>query len=437
MLKRSIYILIVLSFVAFVPQKGICQDLLTLGKALEIGLKNNFDIQIAKKNNQIAEMNNSWGNAGRYPTINFLASGGISPVYQSDDHITNYSASSSVMMDWVLFDGFRVNITKGKLQNLKSLSDGQEIVVIEVAIRKIISAWYLARITEEKAMVQKEMMELSKDRYDQAKKLVELGSSTQYELIQAQNAWLEDKGNYLNQRVSARNAKRNLCYVMGEEMNKTSWSVSGELTASDNHFVMSDLVDKMMRDNSNLKNQYISQKLKVDDVKLSKSKMFPTLSLSAGVTGKYRESDPESLMTPSGYTTTPSVSLKLSYNLFNGGNRKRAIRVAQINKEISDLKIDDMRISLSNQLGQYFDMYEVNKELLSLSQQQVKASKLNLDISKQKFRSGAINSFNFRDVQVMYLNAVTSNLNALYKLQLSYVDLVTITGGIIAEYSSK
>ncbi|QZT37788.1 TolC family protein [Halosquirtibacter xylanolyticus] len=428
----GIYLLLLSSFV------GKAQDALSLEQAIEIGLKNNFDIQIANKNRDIAGINNHWGNAGRFPTISFNASGSASPTYRSSsDDMTNYNASSSVNLEWVLFDGFRVNITKQKLQDLDNLSGGQAAVVVEDAIRKIISAWYLALIEQEKTDVQQDMMKLSKDRYDQSQRLTEIGSSTKYDLLQAQNAWLEDQGNYLSQKVNAKNARRNLYYVMGSDASKVSWQIVGDLKAKDKDFVMSDLVDKMYRDNNNLKNQYINQKLMVDEQGLAKANMFPKISFNAAVTEAYSKVDPPIPTGSQGWSTSPSVSLKLSYNLFNGGNRKRAIQIANINKDISDLKIDDMKISLSNQLSQYYDLYEVNKELLKLASEQVKASKLNLDISKQKFRSGAINSFNFRDVQVMYLNAQTAHLNALYKLQLSYVDLVTITGGVIAEYSSK
>ncbi|QZE15519.1 TolC family protein [Halosquirtibacter laminarini] len=435
MIKRNVKCLFVIVLLAISPIVGSAQEALTLEQAIEIGLKNNFDILISDKNLDIATTNNNWGNAGRYPTISFSMKGDISPMYQKDQNMTVYSANVMANVDWVLFDGFRVKITKQKLTDLESLSGGQASVVVEGVIRKIISAWYLARVEKEKEIVRKEMVTLSKDRYDQAKRLAEMGSKTKYELLQAQNAWLEDQGNYLSQKVTAKNARRNLSYVMGEDSSKSIWGVQGELSAEDKDFVMADLLDKMYHDNNNLKNQYLNQKLMVDEQGLAKSKMFPTISLNGAITESYSESSPQHPNMIPGVTTNPSVGIRLSYNIFSGGTRKRAIQVAKINKEISDLKIDDMKLSLANQLGQYYDLYDVNKSLLHLSDEQVGAAKLNLDISIQKLRSGAINSFNFRDVQVMYFNAKTAQLNAIYKLQMSYVDLVTITGGVIAAYS--
>ena len=44
------------------------QQPLTLTDAIAKALENNYSIIIAKGNQQIAELNNNWGTAGRYPT---------------------------------------------------------------------------------------------------------------------------------------------------------------------------------------------------------------------------------------------------------------------------------------------------------------------------------------------------------------------------------
>ena len=46
------------------------QQELTLDQAIEIGLRNNFQIQIAEKQIEIARNNNDWGAAGRSPEVN-------------------------------------------------------------------------------------------------------------------------------------------------------------------------------------------------------------------------------------------------------------------------------------------------------------------------------------------------------------------------------
>ena len=89
----------------------------------------------------------------------------------------------------------------------------------------------------------------------------------------------------------------------------------------------------------------------------------------------------------------------------------------------------------SNDKGFYtFTTYELGKQLLKVADESLKTAKMNLDIAEQKFESGAINSFNFRDVQVYYLNAANSKLEASYNLIDTNLELLRLTGVIITEF---
>jgi outer membrane protein len=76
----------------------------------------------------------------------------------------------------------------------------------------------------------------------------------------------------------------------------------------------------------------------------------------------------------------------------------------------------------------------VQKELLSVASENLEAAKLNLQISREKFEAGAINSFNFRDVQVLYLNSAQRELEAVYAFIDAHTSLLRMTGTIIQQY---
>jgi len=61
----------------------------------------------------------------------------------------------------------------------------------------------------------------------------------------------------------------------------------------------------------------------------------------------------------------------------------------------------------------------------------IESAELNLEISKEKYLNGSINSFNFRDVQLIYLNAAFSRLSAVYNLIDAHTELLRLTGGIL------
>ncbi len=112
-LKKSIYILLGILFLCKQVAKG--QEELTLSSALEQALENNYGLIISRADLQVAEINNNWGTAGRYPTIGFDASDNNN--YELNSSAYTNRLSAGVGLNWLLFDGFRVNFTKSRLEN--------------------------------------------------------------------------------------------------------------------------------------------------------------------------------------------------------------------------------------------------------------------------------------------------------------------------------
>ncbi len=186
----------------------------------------------------------------------------------------------------------------------------------------------------------------------------------------------------------------------------------------------------MKSNNKTLQNQYINLELAKLDIRNAKSSYYPTIT--AGLSGAYSDSEMDyGTMDNSSSAFTTGVNVGISYSIFEGGTRKRMLKVAEIDEEIKQIETKDMEQALENQLAQEFELYEVRKELLVLAEENMKAAKLNFDITEEKFQSGAINSFNYRDVQNLYLNSSLNYQSAIYNLIQSYYTLMRLTGGII------
>ena len=90
-----------------------------------------------------------------------------------------------------------------------------------------------------------------------------------------------------------------------------------------------------------------------------------------------------------------------------------------------------MEHALTNELFNLFDFHEVRRELLNVATENMEAAELNLSISEDKYRTGVINSFNYRDIQLIYLNVSFQRLRAVYNLIGSQAGLTRITGGFL------
>lgn len=403
---------------------------LSVSDAIEKALDNNYGIIISKSDIDIAAINNSWGTAGRYPTIGFNATSSNSK--EIINNTVSNRISGGIGLNWTIFNGFRVNATKDKLAKLESLAKGRSAVVVESTIQDIIMTYYNILLQKERLQVLKKVMILSKDRYDYEQTRYEIGGSGTYNVLLVKNIYLNDKASYLNQEVIVRNAVRNLNFILSEDPNMT-WNFTEEFNSDTNEYVLGDLMAKMMSSNQILQNQYANLLLKKNEIDIQRSSLYPRLSVAAGIDNSYSWIKPDAV--PKTYTEglTPYGNVSLSYDIFTGGNRKDAIDIAKINEQITQVETEEMKHSLSNQLYNEFDVYNLRKVLLNVANESLEAAEMNLQIADEKFKSGAINSFNYRDIQLSYLNSALNQLQSIYNLIYANTTLTRLTGGFLGE----
>lgn len=404
------------------------QDSLSLSSALEKALENNYGLKISRADLQVASINNNWGTAGRYPTIGFDASDNNN--YELNSSVYTNRLSAGVGLNWILFDGFSVNLTKARLETLEDLSSGQLAIQVESTIEDIILAYYSILLQKEQLKVLDTVMKLSDDRYQYELKKQSLGGSVTYDVLQAQNVYLTDKANFMNQEMLVRNSIRNLNFMMGAEPSMT-WEFTDVFEADTSAFILGDLLAKMKSDNQSLKNQYTNLLLQENQTSLQKSAYYPSLSLGAGLDYGHTWSYTGGAQSLNNETATPYGNVRLSYDIYSAGVRKRGVEIARINEEVAQVEIDQMEHALSNELFNLFDFHEVRLELLNVANENLEAAELNMSISEDKYRSGVINSFNYRDIQLIYLNVSYQRLQAVYNLITSKAALTRITGGFL------
>lgn len=428
------YKIILILLVSLLFEDLVAQNTLSLSDAITIGLKNNYDLQIVRKSEEVAGINNTWGNTGIMPNINFNINGRENYNFNDIEDYRTQTLSPDLTLNWVFFDGFSARISKKMYEELEVQSQGNTTVLVESTIQDIILAYNNSVLQKEMVDVFKELADLSEDRYNRSKDSEDLGISTTYESLQAKNSWLEDKSNYLQQKVNYENAVRTLNFTIAVA-DDMEWVFTTSLETNTPDYTIVDMEAKLMAGNQNLKNQYIYQSLLAKETSLAKSQYYPTLSLNTGISNMgmdnfYAGDTPNMNQNYS----DAYVGLSLSFNIFNGGIRKRSVQIAKINEESAAVQTTQIQHSLNNQMLQMFSNYNVQKEILELADEKMVAAKLHLDLSEAKLKNGSINSFNYRDVQYIYMNAAIAKFQAIYNLISSNTDLLRITGGIISEY---
>jgi outer membrane protein TolC len=332
-------------------------------------------------------------------------------------------------LNWTLFDGFGMFATKRQLEILEEQSEGNAAVVIENTLQGIILAYYQASLEQAKLEVLSDVIQLSRDRLNYMQVRQEMGASSTFEILQFENAIVSDSTNYLMQELALVNATRNLNLLMNEPVD-TPWEFTTELTDPDMVYVLEDLEARMMSSNQQMKNQYLNVRLIEEDVNRARSALYPVVSFQAGINQTDSKFEVGELQ-GEGTTLNYFGNFVLTFNLFNGGKARRALQNAKIQEEIGALSYAELDLRLSAELRNTFDRYRAQQRIYTMSSQNASNAERMMNIANDRFQNGVITSFDYRDVQLAYVNANTLELVNLYNLLTTHTNLVRLTGGLL------
>ncbi len=410
---------------------------LSLQNAIDSALQNNYGIIIQQINTEISEEQNSWGSTGALPSITFVGAGSEALAFNDLDQSKTTRLNSSVDLNWTIFRGFSARISKEKLNELEQLSEGNLNIIVENTLISVMNTYYQALLNMEYIRIGNELTDLSGDRYTYEEEKAKLGASGTYKLLQAKNAFLEDQSNLLSAEATYRGSIRQLNYLMGVDLDQ-EYELTEAFESGQEQFKLNVLEDRMMNNNFTLQNQYLNLKMAELDVRQAKSGYYPTLSM--GASGGYGSSetlyDTNTSLNNSMSNWNTDLSVSLTYTIYNGGVRKQGLQIARLQQGITEVQTREIEQEMKMTLRQELDFYQVRQEQLKLAKENVEAAMLNMNLSKERYENGTINSFNYRDVQQIYMNAAVQYQNAIFSVIGSFNAILRITGGIIDEFST-
>ncbi len=434
-----------LFFVLFFVGSIHAQTDLSLSEAIEIALKKNYSIRIERQNTEIAKNNNSWGQAGRYPRVtvelgqNNSLRHTANPASFLQGNVLNNDIQPAINLNWTLFGGLTVNITKERLAQLEQQAQGNTESVIQNTIQSVMLAYYRAVLEQQRLRITKQALDLSRDKYDYLKLKKELGSAVTTDVLLEKSNYLTDSSRYVNQQIVFRNAVRELGVLLVEENPNQIRNLTDTLQDMTDMYDYEELRDKMLVENIDLKTLQFSQNALHQDVQLRQAQRLPTLSMIAtsnynagrqdltGATFIDGSSGGVSIAT----SNTAVVGLTLSVPILNNGNIQRGIQNAVIQEKIGQLRIENQRQTLSQNLASALDLYRVRKQLVQIAKQNRETAQINLDLANERFKTGLINSFDYRALQNNLLTASFAEQEAVFNLNDSNITLLRLTGGIL------
>jgi len=432
-MKKSVLILLI----SILPIQA--QTIMSVEEAIEIGLKNNFDIQIARNNRQIANNNIGKGTAEFLPTLDVTGNHQYASSKQETNSPFSFGDSDTrltagqVSLGWTIFDGFKMFTSNRKFKQLAKLGDYQARNIIENTSVAILRAYFNVVQQEELLDVAKNSMEISRTRLEKEKVRQELGSASSTDFLNAQVSFNNDQSLVLNQELLVLIAKKDLNILLGREPT-TPINVNKKITVMSLTSDLDELLAMALESNSSLLIAEQNHIVAKEDIKLRQSAFYPRLSLGANYDYSDRTIKSDKFNTDvNTKSSDAAVGLTLSFNLFNGTRDKIDLQNARIEEKNSLLTRQNLENQISGLVNEKYVTFEKRIELMQLEEQNVLAAEQNLRLQQDRYQIGASTSLEFRDAQVNLLRAQSTLIAARYQARISRLEIEQLIGRLDIE----
>ncbi len=431
----SMFILLITTFIFITAVEA--QNILTPGEAVKIALQNNYSIRIARNQADITSNNYSYGKAGFFPTLDAGGTYTKSTTNTKQEFFDgrtidvngakSNNLSSSIALNWTIFDGLQMFAAFNKLNELKKAGFINFKASVDTNVQAVLSTYYNIVRQQQVLGVIKRNIVISAERVKIAREKKEVGSGSKFDLLSAQVDLNDDKSSLLRgeQDLSALKIQLNRLLGMRGEQDFSvvdtiaiDSSLSLESLKSDLKERNSDLLLAMQRKNSaNI------------DLALAKSELYPTISLNMSY--NYVKSESQAGFVKSNQNNGINYGVTASFSIFNGLDTRRKIENAKISIESSGFIYNKVEDQINADLLNTFKQYKNSLELVRLETENLKVAEENVDIALERLRLGNITPLDFREAQNKMLTTKSNLVGAEYQAKTAEVQLLRLSGRLV------
>jgi len=421
----SLFVVIILMQVLSVN----AQQKTTLKEAIEIALKNSYDIKLVENTVAIAKNNNSYGVAGALPTITATASDNktSSTIQQkfadasrntTKPGVSGNTVNGGVTASFTLFNGYRIQTTKERLAALENQSNSLLQTQIQNTTATVMQQYYnIVRQQAYLATIEKSI-EASQQRLTIVKAKQQVGVANEADFLQSNldlNALLQAKQNQL---LVIDQAKSDLLNTLVMPANAT-------ITISDSIFVDSTLSFNDIESKSllNPSLQSVAQQIKINQLieKETRALMYPTLRASTGY--NYNSNQSEAGFSLLNETYGTFLGVNLSIPLYAGGASKKTYKNAKINTASANTQYENAVAKMSTNVTKTYQSYQTSVKQLPTETENYKMSQALLNLIMQKFQLGQATIVDVKQAQQSFENAGFRLVSLVYTAKVAEVEL--------------
>ena len=299
------------------------QQKLTFDDAVRQMLSHNFNIEIVKNETRVASELNTIGNAGFLPSIDVTANYNRNITNANQEYFdgtereatnaVNAGVAASALLNWTLFDGFRMFHQKNILNANERLSEFNVRAISEEGVIALAEIYYRIAVQQELLNAMRQSLDVSRERHTLAQRRLEIGSGSGQELIQALIDMNADSAAVLSQIASIQNLKTELNLILNINL-MDEVEIEKEIPL-DTTLGLSELLTGAGNENISLLRAREHVRISQLQINIARSNFYPRVGVYAGY--DFSRSTNETGLLRSNQTYGPTMGVFFQWNIFN------------------------------------------------------------------------------------------------------------------------
>jgi len=413
------------------------QSVLTIDEAIKTGLEKNYSVLMVKNEQEIAKLQNNFGNAGMSPTVSVNANLNlaninsyqefISGVIQERNGAQSNNVGASVNVGWLIFDGLKMFAVKKRLSLNEQLTTIELKQQMENTVYEIVSAYYSVVKTNELIKAAKQNLSIYEERKKLAKLKYEIGSDSKVDVLLSRSNENKAKSAIVQLELQLLNAKTKLNVLLNKPID-TDFKTTDSIIVNYNPNI-DELKKEVTKLNSSILMSKQSELMIQQSIKEARLANLPFVQLNSAY--NFTRSQSQAGFVFLNRQAGLNAGLTAGWTIFNGTKNSKLVKERNILYLNQKYMTEQTQLQVDGQVYNSYKTYELNKTIVELEKQNLIDSKEVLDVSIERYKVGKANLLETIETQKNLEDAQVRYIEALYAIKLAETDLLRVNGSLV------
>ncbi|MDB5222872.1 MAG: TolC family protein [Chitinophagaceae bacterium] len=416
-------------------------QVLTPEEAVATALQNNYEIRLSRNDSIIAAIDYSYANAAMLPQVS--GNGGL--LFNNNNQkqkladgtdrkangIKTRNLTASLALEWVVFDGFKMFITRDKLKEAILFGDLTVKNQIVDVVSDVLKTYYNIVRQKQQLKAVVDQMELNRDRLKLAQVKLEVGLGIKPDVLQAQLDLNAQVATQLRQETLIAQTKGTLNRLMAVEKG-VDYDVFDSIPI-DTTLTLADIKNNITETSP----QLLLTKKGIDlanyTLRERRAERLPTVSFVSAYNFSQTNNSTVINTFSALYNQNRGFNygLNVSVPIFNNYITKRNIRQAQADIDFRRLTLESQASQLVTNVENNFRAYELQMRELKLEETNITLAKENVFIAFERYKQGVATVLELREAQKSLSDASDRLIAARYETKVAETELLRLKGNVV------